>query len=59
MDVIVMLLHTFPRMKGTGLMLNPEKACSLDMEKLRTIESMILEQKESFTVEISGSMKQS
>ena len=37
----------------------PENAYSLDMEKkLRAIDSMILQEAESFTVEMSGSMKQ-
>ena len=54
----VMLLHTFPRMRGTNLMPQPDKAYFLDMEKkLRAINSMILQEAESFTVKISSSMK--
>lgn len=55
----VMLLHIFPRIRGTNLMPKLGKAYSLDMEKkLKDIDSMILQKAESFTVKMSGSIKQ-
>jgi len=49
-----------PKNERHKLDAKPEKAYSLDMEKkLRAINSMIPQKAKSFTVEISGSMKQS